>query len=82
MLDFRGVTLLKLFSHFTNMTKVQLYPKCFMYGIYTYIYHKFWPSVGKYSIHGAYGYEYLGGKIPPSRSEKHPPESISLVCQV
>ena len=26
-----------------------------MYGIFNYIYHKFKPKVGKYSIHGAYG---------------------------
>ena len=30
-------------------------PKCSMYGIFTYIYHKFVVNVGKYSIHGAYG---------------------------
>ena len=28
-----------------------------MYGIFTYIYHKFQPNVGKYSIHGAYADE-------------------------
>ena len=27
-----------------------------MYGIYTYIYHKNQPNVGKYTIHGSYGY--------------------------
>ena len=26
-----------------------------MYGIYTYIYHKKQPNVGKYTIHGSYG---------------------------
>ena len=26
-----------------------------MYGIFTYIYHKCKPNVGKYSIHGSYG---------------------------
>ena len=26
-----------------------------MYGIFTYIYHKFKPNVGKYTIHGSYG---------------------------
>ena len=30
-------------------------PICSMYGIFTYIYHKFKPNVGKYTIHGAYG---------------------------
>ena len=34
--------------------------KCSMYGISTYIYHKFMINVGKYSIHGAYG---LGIKV-------------------
>ena len=33
------------------------YLTCSMYGIFTNIYHKFKPNVGKYSIHGAYGYE-------------------------
>jgi hypothetical protein len=28
-----------------------------MYGIFTYIYPKNGPNVGKYSIHGAYGIE-------------------------
>ena len=27
-----------------------------MYGIFTYIYHKNQPNVGKYTIHGSYGY--------------------------
>ena len=26
---------------------------CSMYGLFTYIYHKFWPNVGKYTIHWA-----------------------------
>ena len=32
------------------------YPIGSMYGIFTYIYHKFKPNVGKYTIHGSYGY--------------------------
>ena len=36
-----------------------LLPKCSIYEIFTYIYHKFEPNVGKYSIHGASGlYKY------------------------
>ena len=32
-----------------------------MYGTFIYIYHKFKTNVGKYSIHGAYGYhEHIG----------------------
>ena len=30
-------------------------PRCSMYGIFTYIYPKNGPNVGKYSIHGASG---------------------------
>ena len=32
------------------------YPIASMYGIFTYIYHKNQPHVGKYTIHGWYGY--------------------------
>ena len=32
-----------------------------MYGIFTYIYHKFKPNVGEYSIHGCYGICYFSG---------------------
>ena len=34
---------------------IQEYPKGSMYGIFTYIYHKNWPNVGKYNIHGPFG---------------------------
>ena len=34
-----------------------------MYGIYSYIYHKNQPNVGKYTIHGSYG-------ISPAKSQK------------
>ena len=34
-------------------------PKQSMYGIFTYIYHKFKPNVGKYTIHGSYGFGVL-----------------------
>ena len=30
-----------------------------MYGVFTYIYHKNQPNVGKYTIHGSYGYMFL-----------------------
>ena len=33
-----------------------VYPIGSMYGIFTYIYHKFKPNVGVYTIHGSYGY--------------------------
>ena len=32
------------------------YPIGSMYGIFTYIYHKNQPNVGKYAIHGSYGH--------------------------
>ena len=31
------------------------YPRCFMFGIFTYIYHKVMINVGKYFIHRVYG---------------------------
>ena len=34
----------------------RLYPVGSMYGIFPYIYHIFMPNVGKYPIHGSYGY--------------------------
>ena len=34
-----------------------------MYGIFTYIYHKNQPNVGKYTIHGSYGFR-GGGDSP------------------
>jgi hypothetical protein len=33
-----------------------LWPRCSMYGIFTYICPKNCPNVGKYTIHGAYGW--------------------------
>ena len=35
------------------------YPRCSMSGLFTYIYHKFRPNVGKYTIHWAFGYVYF-----------------------
>ena len=29
-----------------------------MYGVFTYIYHRNQPNVGKYTIHGSYGKDY------------------------
>lgn len=34
----------------------RIIPQMLMYGICTYIYPRFKPNVGKYEIHGAYGY--------------------------
>ena len=38
-----------------NNTHVRVAIYVPMYGIFTYMYHKFRSNVGKYSIHGAYG---------------------------
>ena len=38
---------------------ITCHSRCSMYGIFTYIYHKFKPNVGKYSIHGSNGMEFL-----------------------
>ena len=35
-----------------------LYPIVSMYGIFSYTYHKNQPNVGKYTIHGSYGYPF------------------------
>ena len=34
------------------MHRLSYIPRCAMYGIFTYIYHKIYPKVGKYTIHG------------------------------
>ena len=33
-----------------------IYPRCSIYGIFTYIYPQNYPNVGKYTMHGSYGY--------------------------
>ena len=38
---------------------VYMYPIESIYGIFTYISHKNQPNVGKYTIHGFYGYIWL-----------------------
>ena len=42
-----------------NYYNIYIYPRCSMYGIFTYIWLIFGVNVGKYSIHGAYGYIYV-----------------------
>ena len=41
------------------MLIARIIPKCFMYGISTYMYHGFKPNVGKYTVNGAYGIDTL-----------------------
>ena len=45
-----------------------------MYGIFSYIYHKNQPNVGKYTIHGFYGV----GTFPPDSNSKFAPENWGL----
>ena len=40
---------------FSNVSLDFQIPTGSMYGIYTYIYHKNQPNVGKYTLHGSYG---------------------------
>ena len=55
-----------------------------MYGIFTYIYHKNPPNVGKYTIHGWYGYVFSNidsfGHVP--RHQKYSNHSWQLVPQL
>ena len=46
-------------SPILKQTGDSLVPIGSMYGIYTYIYHKNQPNVGKYTIHGSYGVGFL-----------------------
>ena len=58
-----GVLPLKIWLKVTgSKCKVQEVniPYAGCYGIFTYIWLKFMVNVGKYSIHGAYGYQFSG----------------------
>ena len=37
-------------------------PRCSMYGIFTYMYHKLRPNVGTYTVHGALGQVFFSSK--------------------
>ncbi len=45
----------RLIKGFSTGDSKSFQPIGSMYGIFTYIYHKFMPNVGKYAIHGSYG---------------------------
>ena len=52
------------------------------YGIFTYIYRKFEPKVGKYTIHGSYGeqiHQSFWGGIPFCSSGKDQLKEIQVV---
>ena len=53
-------------------------PICSMYGIFTYIYPKNDPNVGKYSIHGAYGH----GEFPWGFSMRPSPSPADCAQRV
>ena len=42
---------------FVDSPNIGIIPIGSMYGIFTYIYHRNQPNVGKYTIHGSYGIE-------------------------
>ena len=48
--------------------RIIIYPIGSMYGIFTYIYHKNQPNVGKYTIHGSLGYKLAVNVSSPSFS--------------
>ena len=69
------------FSSSPNLTPL---PIASMYGIFTYIYHKYQPNVGKYTIHGSYGLasseRHLAVHclvVPPSRDPSWTPPSCT-----
>ena len=49
--NFKGTSLKTL-----QLNNLKLFPIGSMYGIFPYIYHKNQPNVGKYTIHGSYGF--------------------------
>ena len=59
-----------------------------MYGIFTYIYHKIQPNVGKYTIHGIYGlpelYSSVKSQCFPTKNDENqrdhgPPNPTTLI---
>ena len=60
-----------------------IYPRCSMYEIFTYIYPKNGSNVGKYSMHGAFGY--VNGLVYRTKTtENHvffKPSNIGLSCK-
>ena len=65
----------------TDLHEVFAFPKQSMYGIFTHIYYKNQPNVGKYTIHGWYGFDILKQKWHGSMSMSYfiCPESILLM---
>ena len=47
-----------------------IHPKQSMYGIFTYIYRKNQPNVGKCTLHGWYGYVFVQDRCPKRRCKK------------
>ena len=57
-----------------------VYPIGSMYGVFTHIYHKDLPNVGKYPIHGSYGYHNCGQK--DCVIDCSSPKKWSVVCSI
>ena len=53
---------------FTQENGLLLYPRGSMYGIFTYTWLKFMVNVGKYTIHGFYGYYKIPVVIYPKKN--------------
>lgn len=53
MLAFAEVPFVNINMNILSPTSMP--PRCSMYGLFTYIYHKFDLNVGKYTRHGSYG---------------------------
>ena len=51
----RNITLFQNPHPSKELSDIEGVPIASMYGIFTYIYHKNQPDVGKYTIHGSYG---------------------------
>lgn len=52
MLSFEAVRMMS--EDFESLLFIYIDPRCPIFGIFIYIYHKSNPDVGTYSVHGAY----------------------------
>lgn len=61
-----------------SRSRVDMFPRCSLYGIFTYIYPRHGPSVSKHAIHGASGF--VAEVLDPSNSI-HPPFQLSYLSE-
>ena len=62
----------------TNRMKGKSYPIGSMYGIFTYIYHKNQLNVGKYTMHGSYGYVVFNAHVSSRNLQTCPPTILMI----